>query len=126
MATITSGSYSTISALADDDFVENYGSWVSINSSSGNDRIISGGKQVTIKGERGDDTLTGDYDGDCFFYQNGDGDDVITNYSFRLNDNLTVTDGSVYKTLFSGNDLIVSIGSGSVTFKDAKNQAINI
>ncbi|MBR2179724.1 MAG: hypothetical protein IJ862_04945, partial [Selenomonadaceae bacterium] len=55
-------------------------------------------------------------------YSSGDGNDVITDYSAQ--DKLRIS--GTYSTLNSGNDVVVSVGSGKVTLKNAKSVALNI
>ena len=71
-----------------------------------------------INGGKGDDTIFNDgNDGYNFFqYESGGGDDII--YDFTANDTLQIV-GGTYTTLKSGDDLIVKVGSGSVTLVDA-------
>ncbi|MBR1730466.1 MAG: hypothetical protein IJ728_13195, partial [Selenomonadaceae bacterium] len=57
-------------------------------------------------------------------YANGDGDDVVEDY--HETDTIQITDGSSYTTLISGNDVIIKVGSGSITLKDAKGKNIFI
>ena len=47
---------------------------------------------------------------------NGDGDDVIVGLNW---DSIRITEGS-YTSLISGNDIVLKIGSGSITLKDEK------
>ncbi len=85
---------------------------------------IKGGKSDnTLIGGEGNDTLTGGSGNNVFQYASGDGNDVITNYSG--NDTIEITDG-VYSTQNSGNDVIVKVGSGSISLKNAKGTTLNI
>lgn len=56
-------------------------------------------------------------------YASGDGNDTIT--GFNSTDTLHITKGS-YKTKVSGNDVIVTVGKGKITLKNAKGQQISI
>ena len=72
---------------------------------------------VTIKGGAGDDIITNDGANVTFAYGSGDGKDII--FGFNETSTLNITgDSSATK---SGNDIIVTVGNGSVTLKDTAN-----
>ena len=50
----------------------------------GNDTLDGGEGNDTLKGREGDDVLTGGGDNDVFFFEEGDGDDVITDFDLTL------------------------------------------
>ena len=121
------GSYSTINGGDGNDTIDNRGDRVSISGGAGNDSIVSNkssgwGWYVTVRGGAGNDTITGSSYADVFQYASGDGNDIITN--FGSNDTLRITDGSSYRTLMSGSDLVVSVGSGSITLKNVSSANI--
>ena len=121
------GDNATISAGDGDDIIDNRGDYASINGGSGNDSIVSNkstyyGWYVTVRGGIGNDTITGSNHADVFQYANGDGNDIITN--FDSTDTIRITDGSTYSTTRSGSDMIVSIGSGSITLKNTSSANI--
>ena len=92
------------------------------NSSS---NVIVGGKgSDTIDGGKGNDTLTGGKGNDVFVYSSGDGNDVITDYS--SGDKIRITNGKVDKVKVEGIDVILTIGSGSLTVKNARGQKLSI
>ena len=91
---------------------------------SGNDVITNSGSSVTIIGGKGNDTLTNSGNKAIYSYANGDGKDVITN--FGATDTLHITSGTIKNSVISGNDLILNIGSGSVTVKDVVGGTINL
>ena len=107
------------------DKIENWGGNVVVYTGHGNDSINNRGDGVTINAGKGDDTIR------CasFFYHNliqyseGDGNDVVTSYG--SNDTIQITSGS-YSYQNSGNDVIVKVGTGSITLKDARDTNINI
>ena len=84
------------------------------------------GKNVTINGGAGNDTIVGStisgY-GEVIQYENGDENDVIINYG--SDDTIIVTSGS-YSTQTNNNDVIIKVGDGSMTLKDAKGAKLNI
>ncbi len=89
-----------------------------LDGGAGND-VIDGGKgKDIITGGKGNDTLTGGAGAgaNTYVYANGDGDDVITD--FKSSDQIRITEGS-YSTLRSGTDLVVKVGSGSITLQKA-------
>ena len=115
-----SGANVTIDGGAGNDTIVGLFGDSSVYGGAGNDLIQIDGDvdYATINGGSGNDTIFNDgADGrNVFHYEAGGGDDVI--YDFTENDTLVI-DGDTYTTLKSGNDLIVKVGSGSVTLKDA-------
>ncbi|MBR2180148.1 MAG: hypothetical protein IJ862_07135 [Selenomonadaceae bacterium] len=95
----------------------------SLDGGDGNDSLKGAGGNDTLIGGKGNDTLTGNDGDDVFVYANGDGNDVITDYNAN-DDKLRIT-GS-YSTVTSGNDVIVNVGSGSITLKNANGKKLNI
>ena len=89
----------------------------------GNDYIEGGSGADTLNGGAGNDTLTGGNGKDVFVYANGEGDDVITDYT--SSDKIKV-DGTISKTSYSGNDIIFTIGNGTLTVKNAKGTNISV
>ena len=91
----------------------------------GNDlaNSIKGGNGAdTLAGGKGSDTLTGGSGKDVFYYEYGDGNDVITDYTYR--DKIKIK-GS-YSTLSSGDDVVIKVGSGRITVKNAIDEDLNI
>ena len=88
----------TITALAKAD---------SINAYSGDDTLIGG---------KGADTLTGGDGADVFYYNNGDGNDVITDYQFGA-DVIKIASGTLSKaSTIKGapTDISLKIGKGAI------------
>ena len=102
---------------------------------------LTSSKGGTIQGGKGDDTLsgtatlgsndkyTGGNAGKMFYaYTTGDGKDVITNY----NEGDVIVLGSAKTTVneakskVTGNDYVLTIGSGSITFKNCANTEIKV
>ena len=115
--------YVTLRGGADNDTIESYGYYNSIIGGSGNDSI-----QIydysTINGGNGNDSIELDGIGNIVEYASGDGNDVILYYSSF--DTIRITDGSTYSTTRSGSDTIISVGSGSITLKEAVTGMLNI
>ena len=124
----------TISGGAGKDHIFNSGSAnnSSINGGAGDDSIVNIGRQVTISGGTGDDTIynncmlqsngnlyywsTSDGLEVVFEYENGDGNDII--HGFNTNSTLQIS-GVDYSTQVSGDDIVVTVGDGSITLKGA-------
>ena len=126
--TYKDGYNSTLNAGGGNDTVYNaaYGTYMLLG--DGDDYIYDGtrcGGNMTINGGTGNDTLSfTQYKYNVIQYANGDGDDVVLNY--HSEDKIQITDGSEYTTTTSGNDVIITVGDGSITLKDAKDKTINI
>ena len=81
--------------------------------------MSSGSYGNTVSGGTGNDTVSlggGTSYGRVLQYASDDGNDIII--GFNSNDTLKITSGSVSSSVTSGNNLIVNIGSGSITFMD--------
>ena len=89
---------------------------------AGNDSLNGGDDNDSIVGGKGTDTLTGGDGEDVFFYANGDGNDVITDYTEE--DKIQITSGDVTSVSLKGNDVILTVGKGSITVKDAKDKTV--
>ena len=100
------------------DTVQNSGTANVIFADLGNDLIIDSGSFNTLDGGAGNDSfsLASGHSNAVINYSSGDGNDTV--YGFKATDTLKVT-GDVYNTVVSGSDLIVSVGSGTITLKDA-------
>lgn len=127
--------HTLISGTDKADTISNSSSFVTIDGGKGND-IISGGYYNSIAGGAGKDSInivgysttvnagagndainiSSNYSNSLIQYASGDGKDVI--YGFSSTDTLHITKGS-YTTTTSGDDVVLNIGKGSVTFKDA-------
>ena len=93
----------------------------SINGGDGDDHIVENGSNSTVSGGTGNDfiELTGEHSATTIQYKNGDGNDTVI--GFKSTDKLEIS-GGASETITDGNDLIVKVGSGSITFKDFDNQ----
>ena len=112
-----------ISVGAGDDTINNYGSNSTILAGAGKDRIINTADYVTITGGTGNDYISNSGSYNVYNYAAGDGNDTV--YGFGSTDTLRITDSANYKTLTSGSDFIVSIGSGSVRIKDVSSANVS-
>ena len=96
----------------------------SIVGGSGADSLSGGSGADTLNGGKGNDTLTGGAGNDVFFYQSGQGTDVITDYS--SGDKIKITGAKISKTSVSGSDVILIVGSGSIRIKNGKDKSLSI
>ena len=87
--------------------------------------ILGGNAADTLNGGKGNDNLKGGNGKDVFVYANGDGNDVITDYTANY-DKIKLTSGSITSSSLSGNDVILKIGTGSIKLKNAKNKNITV
>ena len=93
----------------------------------GNDKankIIASKAGSIIDGGKGkiSDTLVGGKGADVFTYYSGDGNDVITNYS--ANDTIKIAKGVVSSIWTDREDVIMKVGDGKITVKDANETRI--
>ena len=91
---------------------------VTINGGAGNDKLYGG---------KGNDTFIGGKGKDTFFYANGGGKDIIKDYASGQ-DTLQITGGSVSKAAIAKNnkDLVITVGKGKVTLKNAADKTISM
>ena len=93
-----------------------------LSGGDGNDKIFGDAGKDTLSGGKGNDTLKGGAGVDTFIYANGDGKDIITDYTAQ--DKIKIT-GS-FTSKISGYDVIFTVGKGSLTVKNGKNKKINV
>ena len=112
-----SGTNVTINGGAGADTIDNRGDNAKIVGGAYADSIYNTGDNATISGKAGDDSITNNYGSNVVFdYVSGDGNDVITGFDEYSTLNISGLD---YATERSGNDVIVSVGGGTITIKDA-------
>ena len=73
---------------------------------------------------KGDDTLHATAARDLFGYAVGDGNDVIVGYGGE--DTISIVGGQVDGYHLDGSDVVLNVGSQTITVKDSKNHAIHI
>ena len=122
--------YVTIDGGDGNDIIHSNDPNVSISGGSGNDSISLSGDNwegISVNGGKGNDTIfTSTYrqSGIVYQFQPGDGYDVIMNWCDK--DTLALN-GNIYAQSFSGENVIVSLQSGSaVTLVGAKDKSVNI
>ena len=89
---------------------------------NGNDLLKGEAGNDTLSGGSGNDTLTGGAGNDVFIFSAGK--DVITDYA--AGDKIKISSGKISKTSYSGNNVIFTIGSGSLTVNSGKGKKITI
>ena len=119
------------------DVIENRVDYVSINGGEGDDSISSYRSNNTIEGGSGNDSIYNNWnfiqnkimsgtqaENVVFNYTFGDGEDVI--YGFNKTSTLNIA-GSEFTSAKSGDDIVITVGGGSVTLKDAgKLDTVNV
>ena len=116
-----------VDALAGNDVIINKVSAndSSINAGVGKDTIYNSGENVTLYASSGNDiiSLSSDAKNNTVQYASGDGNDTI--YGFSADDTLQIS-GVKYSKSVSGNDVIVKVGTDTITLKDAASFKPNI
>ncbi len=114
----------TIDGGAGNDNIRSLNSRVSISGGDGADYIYTGTfGYVTLNGGTGNDTIIGSGSNKVIQYASGDGNDIIT--GITAYDTINIS-GGTYSTVTSGNDVIVNVGSGSMTLKNAVGKSYKI
>ena len=92
---------------------------ISMTGGNGNDSISFNKDYATISGGKGNDSITNDGGENILFkYENGDGNDLIQ--GFNETSTLSIVVGT-YSSQKSGDDVIVTVGTGNVTLQGAAN-----
>jgi Ca2+-binding RTX toxin-like protein len=95
---------------------------ISLTGNKSMNLIVGGEDNDTLIGGKGNDTLTGGKGSDIFVYANGDGNDVITDYT--SDDRIKITKGTA-KVKKNGKDIILTFGNvGRITVKDAADKVV--
>ena len=103
----------------DDDYILGTGE---LNGGAGNDTISINSDAATIVGGAGNDLISLTGSRHLLKYGTNHGKDTV--YGYNNSDSLQIAGG--YSTAVSGNNVIISVGSGSITLVNAKNFRINI
>ena len=91
---------------------------------AGNDTVYNTGFLTTINGDAGNDIIINSVEGVVYQYSTGDGTDVI--YGFTSYDTLYIANGTISNSVLSGNDVILTVGTGTITLKDMEGKAFNL
>lgn len=117
----------TIYGSAGNDTIEVNDNETSVNGGAGNDVVsISSSfdwKNHTLQGGIGDDTIYGG-GSNIFLYTEGDGNDTV--YNFADNDTIQVVANSAYDSIVSDDNVLITIGDGSILLIGAANKSINV
>ena len=113
----------TITGGADNDTLVNSANDDFLDSGAGDDLISLGGKNNTVRGGTGNDTIYNDGKEQTYYYFDGDGNDTII--GFNEGDTISIAEGK-YTSAKSGNDVIIKVGAGSITLKNASGKTLNI
>ena len=114
----------SISGSSANDTVYGGGGTDSILGNSGNDKLFGDAGNDTLVGGKGNDTLTGGAGNDLFVYANGDGNDVIADYS--SGDKIRISGNKISSAKVSGSDVILNVGSGNIRIKSGKGKELSI
>ena len=107
----------TITGSSKEDTITANGNNLSINGGKNNDTIKVLGSLTTVTGGAGNDSIiSNSKGGNVFIYNSGDGNDVITD--FAESDKIKILKETAEVTA-SGNDVIFTVGKGSITVKNA-------
>lgn len=129
---LSSGNDVTISTGSGNDTIYNITGYnASINAGAGDDVITNGDyilhyDNVTIMAGRGNDKINLSEESSLYNilqYVDGDGNDTV--YGYNFNDKIQIING-LYTTTTSGNDIIINVGNGKITLKNAKDKRLNI
>lgn len=98
-----------------------------VEGTKGNEMLLGGDGKDQLRGGKGNDTLTGGADYDLFIYASGDGADTIADYT-ENEDILYITSGNVAAAKIAKNkqDVVLTIGKGSVTLKNTADKKIDL
>lgn len=114
----------TINSGNGDDSISNLKSNVTITSGSGDDTIYNDGSNVLIDSGTGNDSIHNRAGSNITFnYRNGDGNDTIDGLKEFPTINIS---GGSYSSLTSGDDVILKIGDGSITLRNAKGATLTV
>lgn len=108
----------------DFEFANDYNNSSIVGSASA-DSITVEGTGLTLNTAKGNDYVKFGNHGNTFLYANGDGDDVIADFTVG-NDKLKVTSGTVTSVTTDGDDAVVTVGKGTITLKGKAGSSIII
>lgn len=124
----TSVNKATLSGGVGNDLLYSDGTNIKIDGGNGNDyvHLYNQSADTTVTGGKGNDTIKS-YSGNkvTYVYESGEGKDVIDGFNFGT-DNLKINGVPTTYYDYSGDDIIFTIGSTSVTVKNGKGKTITI
>ena len=114
------GGYANIDGGNGDDYINPvFSDSASIFGGEGNDTIINEGDDSTLNGGAGNDIISlhgASLENNVIKYEVGEGNDTI--FGFNETSKLSITAGTEYSTVVSGEDVIVNVGSNKITIAD--------
>ena len=114
------GNYATLDGGKGDDSIVSESYFGVVDGGKGNDTITNSGLNATVAGGKGDDVINLVGGRAVINYKSGDGNDTVYGY----NDNTTL--GFEYDTIErAGDDVIMTVGKGTLTFKGLDEDMIN-
>ena len=96
-----------------------------LDGGSGKDTLRAAGDKVTVYGGANNDIIYLEGTGDVVRYVSGDGNDVVYGYK-AAKDTIRLDSVQSYSVSTSGKDTLLKVGTGSLTLKNAKNEALNL
>ena len=91
----------------------------------GNDSLIGGAGDDSLWGGAGSDILTGGGGADVFIYNNGDGNDTITDFDSSV-DKIIVNAGDIGFPEVANGNVTFAVGSGKIVIKGGATQFIQL
>lgn len=95
-----------------------------IDAQAGNDKVVNSGSNVTIYGGEGNDTINLNGSSETVVYSSSDGKDVIA--GFGASDSISIAAGAITTSALKKDNVVLTIGKGSITLNDAKDQFIKV
>ena len=95
---------------------------------SGNDKLYGGDGNDKLHGGAGNDILSGGAGKDIFIYKcgNDSGKDIITDYKAGEDTLHISSEETISKTKLSGNNVVFTVGKGSITLKNVSDKTISL
>ena len=104
--------------------INNTGNNKTIYALAGNDKITNSGSYVTVVGGTGNDTINLNGSSETVVYSSGDGKDVLI--GFGESDSISIAAGAITTSTLKKNNVILTVGKGTITLNDAKGQLLNV
>ncbi len=101
---------------------------ITINGNKNDNILVAGKNGSYLWGAMGNDTLYGGIGADTFRFYGDEGNDVVVNYQGEKDEISLGSDyyGKLKSATVSGNDVVLSVGDGTLTVKNGKGAPIRI